>query len=64
MFQSPLKYKNKHQVRTQETQSKILHAAQAIFSEQGFEKTQLEEFALATPGARSMHTTPAKRIFF
>jgi AcrR family transcriptional regulator len=67
MFQSPLKYKNKHQVRTQETQSKILHAAQAIFSEQGFEKTQLEEvagFALATPAARSMHTTPAKRIFF
>jgi AcrR family transcriptional regulator len=37
--------KNKHQVRTEETQTKILDAAAAIFSEKGFERTQLEEIA-------------------
>ena len=37
--------KNKPQLRTAETQAKILDAAQEIFSEQGFEKTQLEEVA-------------------
>jgi AcrR family transcriptional regulator len=42
----PLKKdKNKHQARTRETQTKILDAAEAVFSEQGFEKTQLEEVA-------------------
>jgi AcrR family transcriptional regulator len=39
------KEKNKHQARTEETQAKILSAAEATFSEQGFEKTQLEEVA-------------------
>jgi len=37
--------KNKPQLRTAETVAKILDAAQEIFSEQGFEKTQLEEVA-------------------
>jgi AcrR family transcriptional regulator len=66
MFQSPLKYKNKHQVRTQETQSKILHAAQAIFSEQGFEKTQLEEVAVRagyTRGAIYAHYSGKEDLF-
>jgi AcrR family transcriptional regulator len=40
-----LKKKNKHQVRTEETQAKILDAAEVIFSERGFENTQLEEVA-------------------
>jgi len=39
------KKKNKHQVRTEETQAKILDAAEVIFSERGFESTQLEEVA-------------------
>jgi Bacterial regulatory proteins, tetR family len=50
------------QARTQETRSKILDAAEAVFSEQGFEKTQLEE--VATRVERSMRTTPAKKTFF
>ena len=40
--------RTKHQVRTEETQSKILDAAGALFSEQGFEKTQLEELGSAS----------------
>ena len=39
------KKKNKHQLRTEETQAKILDAAEVIFSEQGFENTQLGEVA-------------------
>jgi AcrR family transcriptional regulator len=45
MARLPIKSTNKHQARTIETQAKILDAAQSIFSEQGFEKTQLEEIA-------------------
>jgi AcrR family transcriptional regulator len=37
--------KTKHQVRTEDTQARILDAAEAVFSEQGFDKTQLEEVA-------------------
>ena len=40
--------KTKHQVRTEETQARILDAAGAVFSEQGYEKAQLEEVAART----------------
>ena len=36
---------NKHQLRTRETQTRILAAAEVIFSERGFENAQLEEVA-------------------
>ena len=58
--------KNKHQVRTEETQAKILEAAQAIFSEQGFEKTQLEEVAARagyTRGAIYAHYASKEDLF-
>ena len=45
MVSLPQISKNKHQLRTEETRAKILDAAEAVFSEQGFEKTQLEEIA-------------------
>ncbi len=57
---------NKHQARTQETQSKILDAAEAIFSEQGFEKTQLEEVAARagyTRGAIYAHYSSKEDLF-
>ena len=61
------KEKNKHQVRTEETQAKILDAAEAIFSEQGFEKTQLEEVASRagyTRGAIYAHYSSKEDLFF
>jgi AcrR family transcriptional regulator len=60
------KDKNKHQVRTEETQAKILDAAEAIFSEQGFEKTQLEEVAARagyTRGAIYAHYSSKEDLF-
>ncbi len=60
------KEKNKHQVRTEETQAKILDAAEAIFSEQGFEKTQLEEVASRagyTRGAIYAHYSSKEELF-
>jgi AcrR family transcriptional regulator len=60
------KIKNKHQVRTEETQAKILDAALAIFSEQGFEKTQLEEVAARagyTRGAIYAHYSSKEDLF-
>ncbi len=45
---------NKHQARTLDTKARILDAAQALFAEQGFENTQLEEVA-----ARAGHTRGA-----
>jgi AcrR family transcriptional regulator len=58
--------KNKHQARTEETQAKILNAAEAIFSEQGFEKTQLEEVAARagyTRGAIYAHYSSKEDLF-
>ena len=58
--------KNKHQVRTEETQGKILEAAQSIFSELGFEKTQLEEVAARagyTRGAIYAHYASKEDLF-
>jgi AcrR family transcriptional regulator len=58
--------KNKPQVRTAETQKKILDAAQSIFSEQGFEKTQLEEVAARagfTRGAIYAHYASKEDLF-
>ena len=58
--------KNKHQVRTEETQGKILDAAESIFSEQGFEKTQLEEIAARagyTRGAIYAHYNSKEDLF-
>ena len=64
MSPSALKAPNKHQARTEETQAKILIAAEAIFSEQGFEKPNSRRWqpVQATLAARSTPTTPAKRI--
>ena len=58
--------RTKHQVRTEETQSKILDAAGALFSEQGFEKTQLEEVAARagyTRGAIYAHYASKEDLF-
>ncbi len=58
--------KTKHQVRTEETQAKILDAAQAVFSDQGFEKTQLEEVAARagyTRGAIYAHYSSKEDLF-
>jgi AcrR family transcriptional regulator len=58
--------KTKHQVRTEETQGKILDAAQAVFSDQGFEKTQLEEIAARagyTRGAIYAHYASKEDLF-
>jgi AcrR family transcriptional regulator len=60
------KDKNKHQVRTEETQTKILNAAEATFAEQGFEKTQLEEVAARagyTRGAIYAHYASKEDLF-
>src|SRR5277367_3594838 len=60
------KEKNKHQARTEETQSRILDAAQTVFSEQGFEKTQLEEVAARagyTRGAIYAHYSNKEDLF-
>src|SRR5580704_19236689 len=62
----PQKSKNKHQARTEETQARILDAAQAVFSEQGFEKTQLEEVAARagyTRGAIYAHYASKEDLF-
>src|SRR5271167_274529 len=66
MQSSPKKGKNKHQARTEETQAKILDAALAIFSEQGFEKAQLEEVAARagyTRGAIYAHYSSKEDLF-
>jgi AcrR family transcriptional regulator len=58
--------KSKHQIRTEETQSKVLSAAEAVFSEQGFEKTQLEEVAARagyTRGAIYAHYASKEDLF-
>lgn len=58
--------KTKHQARTEETQAKILDAAGALFSEQGFEKTQLEEVAARagyTRGAIYAHYASKEDLF-
>ncbi len=58
--------KNKPQLRTAETQAKILDAAQQIFSEQGFEKTQLEEVAARagySRGAIYAHYSSKEDVF-
>ena len=58
--------KTKHQVRTEETQARILDAAQAVFSEQGFDKTQLEEVAARagyTRGAIYAHYASKEDLF-
>src|SRR5271156_5578524 len=60
------KEKNKHQARTEETQSRILDAAQTVFSEQGFEKAQLEEVAARagfTRGAIYAHYASKEDLF-
>src|SRR5271163_2408212 len=60
------KEKNKHQARTEETQTRILDAAEAVFSEQGFEKTQLEEVAARagyTRGAIYAHYSNKEDLF-
>ncbi len=62
----PVKEKNKHQLRTEETQARILDAAQAVFSEQGFEMTQLEEVAARagyTRGAIYAHYAGKEDLF-
>lgn len=58
--------RNKHQARTQDTQAKILDAAEAVFAEQGFEKTQLEQVATRagfTRGAIYAHYSSKEDLF-
>jgi AcrR family transcriptional regulator len=58
--------KTKHQLRTDQTRSKILDAAEAVFSESGFEKTQLEEIAARagyTRGAIYAHYASKEDLF-
>lgn len=58
--------KTKHQVRTEQTQAKILDAAEAVFSEQGFDQTQLEEVAARagfTRGAIYAHYASKEDLF-
>jgi AcrR family transcriptional regulator len=58
--------KNKHQARTEATEAKVLAAAQAVFSELGFEKTQLEEVAARagyTRGAIYAHFAGKEDLF-
>ncbi len=58
--------KTKHQVRTEETQAKILDAAETVFSEQGFDMTQLEEVATRagfTRGAIYAHYASKEDLF-
>jgi AcrR family transcriptional regulator len=57
---------NKHQARTKETQARILDAAQTLFADQGFEKTQLEEVAARagyTRGAIYAHYSSKEDLF-
>jgi AcrR family transcriptional regulator len=61
-----IKEKNKHQVRTEETLSKILDASEAVFSELGYEKTQLAEIASRagfTRGAIYAHYADKEALF-
>jgi AcrR family transcriptional regulator len=58
--------RNKHQVRTEETQAKILQAAEATFSERGFESAQLEDVAARagfTRGAIYAHYASKEDLF-
>jgi AcrR family transcriptional regulator len=60
------KVMNKHQARTEETQARILDAAELIFSKQGFENTQLEEVAARagyTRGAIYAHYSNKEDLF-
>ena len=66
MAQPVRKEKSKHQARTEETQAKILDAAEAVFSEKGFEKSQLEEVAMRagyTRGAIYAHYASKEDLF-
>ncbi len=66
MPQEARKEKNKHQARTEETQAKVLEAAEALFSERGFEKAQLEEVATRagyTRGAIYAHYASKEDLF-
>jgi len=57
---------NKHQLRTRETQTRILAAAEVIFSKQGFENTQLEQVAARagyTRGAIYAHYSDKEDLF-
>jgi AcrR family transcriptional regulator len=66
MSQLPVKDKNKHQTRTEKTQSKLLHAAEVIFAKRGVEKTKLEEVAAQagyTRGAIYAHYSGKDDLF-
>jgi AcrR family transcriptional regulator len=57
---------NKHQLRTAETRAKLLAAASQLFTEQGFENTQLEEVAARagyTRGAIYAHYASKEDLF-
>ncbi|HKW34857.1 MAG TPA: helix-turn-helix domain-containing protein [Candidatus Acidoferrum sp.] len=63
---SPRKRTYKPQARTQETRSRILDAAQTVFAEQGFEKTQLEQVAARagySRGAIYAHYSSKQDVF-
>ena len=57
---------NKHQLRTAETRAKLLAAASQLFTEQGFENTQLEQVAARagyTRGAIYAHYASKEELF-
>jgi AcrR family transcriptional regulator len=57
---------NKHQLRTAETRAKLLAAASQLFTEQGFENTQLEQVAARagyTRGAIYAHYASKEGLF-
>jgi AcrR family transcriptional regulator len=64
--QFPRKRTNRPRARTQETRFRILDAAQTIFAEQGFEKTQLEQVAARagySRGAIYAHFSSKEDVF-
>lgn len=66
MLQATQSTRNKHQLRTEDTRARILDAAQALFSEQGFENTQLEQVAARagfTRGAIYAHYSSKEDLF-
>ena len=66
MHQADRPRPNKHQVRTAETRAKLLAAASQLFTERGFENTQLEQVAARagyTRGAIYAHYASKEELF-
>jgi len=60
-------FRNKHQLRTEETRRKLLKAAEKVFSKAGFEAARLEDIAKEaghTRGAFYAHFSSKEDLFF